>query len=92
MFSILKDVIAAPDITTLYTHHKLGISWYTYRLDHSCRLPGGFIYVHFVQCRSMTTLTAQLLELLMLDHGELLLASGFGGSDGYQTVMLANDQ
>ena len=92
MFSILKDVIAAPDITTLNTHHKLGISGYTYRLDHSCRFSGGFVYVHLVECRSMTTLTAHLLEPSSLDHGELLLASGFGGSDGYQTVMLANDQ
>ena len=92
MFSIFKDVIAVPDITTLNTHHKLGISGYTYRLDHSCRFSGGFVYVHLVECRSMTTLTAHLLEPSSLDHGELLLASGFGGSDGYQTVMLANDQ
>lgn len=30
MFSILKDVIAVPDISTLSTHHILGISRYTY--------------------------------------------------------------
>ena len=70
MFSILKDVIAAPDITTLNTHHKLGISGYTYRLDHSCRLSGGLVHVHLVEFRSMTTLTAHLLEPSSLDHGE----------------------
>ena len=34
MFSILKDVIAVPDIATLSTHHVLGISRYTYALKY----------------------------------------------------------
>ena len=43
MFSILKDVIAVPDIATLSTHPILGISRYTYAPKRVCLAVNKFI-------------------------------------------------
>ena len=104
MFSILKDVIAVPDIATLSTHPMHGISRYTYALKCVCLAVDKFIEEQDVLavsplvafCRGafvsdVVIKQPSMATLTTRIADLLLLASGFSGLDRSSALIVAND-
>lgn len=76
-FSILKDVMHSPDIATLNTHFRLGISRYTYLSQSVCLAPHCFVGQPASYCLIPIVSSSGALLLLLIGWPSLFIVQDF---------------